>query len=478
LPDQEPLTVADAMKVRVLAIMIPLTTALAGAAAVALWLGSAGARDVRPRLPGADEAPEGGTPELSDPSKGGMLIHGAGMPADLPGAWPRFRGKDFDGISDETVRLARKWPAEGPPVLWRIDVGEGYAGAAVLDGRVYVLDYDRQQQADALRCLSLATGEEIWRYSYPVRVKRNHGMSRTVPAVTDAHVVSLGPKCHVTCLDSKSGQFRWSLDLVEQFKAEVPPWYAGQCPLIEAGRAILGVGGEDVLMMAVDCETGQIVWKTDNPRGWKMTHSSVMPMDFAGRRMYVYCASGGVVGVSAEDGRVLWQTDAWRIRIANIPSPLIVRDGRIFLSGGYNAGSMMLQLSEADGSITVSERFRLKPKVFGAAQHTPILYGDRLYGVRPDGQFVCLDLDGNVLWASGPAATFGLGPFMIADGLIFAMDDNGLLRLLEATPAGCNVLAQAKVLEGPDSWGPMALAGGRLILRDLREMACLDVRAQ
>ncbi len=138
----------------------------------------------------------------------------------------------------------------------------------------------------------------------------------------------------------------------------------------------------------------------------------------------------------------------------------------------------MLQLLEEAGGIAVSERFRLKPEVFGAAQHTPILYRDRLYGVRPDGQFVCLDLDGNVLWASGPAGSFGLGPFLIADGLIFAMNDNGLLHLLEATPAGYNLLAQAKVLEGPDSWGPMALAGGRLILRDLREMACLDVRAK
>ena len=81
-------------------------------------------------------------------------------------------------------------------------MGEGYAGAAILDGRVYVMDYDREHKQDALRCLSLADGREIWRYAYPDSVKRNHGMSRTVPAVTDKIVVALGPKCHVVCLNS------------------------------------------------------------------------------------------------------------------------------------------------------------------------------------------------------------------------------------------------------------------------------------
>jgi len=133
----------------------------------------------------------------------GEFVQLDGVPADLPGAWPRFRGANLDAISsDVNVTLARAWPASGPKVLWSIDVGEGYAGAAVLAGRVYVLDYDREKQADVIRCLSLADGKEIWRYSYLVKVKRNHGMSRTVPAVTDKYIVTMGPKCHVTCLDS------------------------------------------------------------------------------------------------------------------------------------------------------------------------------------------------------------------------------------------------------------------------------------
>ncbi len=407
----------------------------------------------------------------------GELIQSDGIPAEIPGSWPRFRGTNFDGISAEDVALAEAWAEGEPKVLWSVDVGEGYAGAAVRNGRVYLLDYDMEQKADALRCLSLADGKEIWRYSYPVKTKRNHGMSRTVPAVTDEHVVGLGPKCHVICLDSITGEFRWGIDLVRDFGTTVPLWYAGQCPLIDGGRVILAPGGE-MLMIAVDIETGEVVWETPNPRRWKMTHASIMPMVFAGKRMYVYCASGGVVGISAEDGTLLWETSEWRISIATVPSALIMDEGRIFLSGGYNAGSMMLQLREDNGTIIAEPVFRLEAEVFGATQHTPILFEDHIYGVRPDGQLVCLDTNGKVLWASGAAHSFGLGPFLIANGLIYVMDDSGLLTLTKAGSSNYTQLAQAQVLTGHDSWGPMAIVGGRLIARDLTQMVCLDVRAK
>jgi len=225
----------------------------------------------------------------------------------------------------------------------------------------------------------------------------------------------------------------------------------------------------------VDCASGNELWRTPNPNDWKMTHSSVMPMEFAGRRMYVYCASRGVVGVAAKDGTLLWQTPDWRISIANVPSPVPVGDGRIFLSGGYDAGSLMLQLKPDGAQIRAETAFRLDPAVYGAAQQTPILFEQHLYGVRPDGQFVCLDLEGKVVWASGPSQQFGLGSFLMAGGVIFALNDGGRLSLLEATPAKFNLLARAQVLKGRESWGPMALAGGRLIARDTTRMVCLEV---
>lgn len=397
-----------------------------------------------------------------------------GQPADLPGAWPQFRGPDLNAVARVDVALAQQWPDGGPRVLWSVDLGEGYAGAAVLNGRVFVADYDQQEQGDAIRCFSLADGREIWRYFYPVRIKRNHGMSRTVPTVSGEHVVTMGPKCHVSCLDVATGELRWFLDLVADYGTKVPAWYAGQCPLVEDGKVILGVGGTS-LIVALDIETGEVLWETPNPNKWDMTHSSLVPLDFAGERMYVWCASGGVVAVSARDGTILWEMPEWQIRIANVPTPVSVDEGRLFLSGGYNAGAMMLKLAEEDGRIVPEIEFRLPPHVFGSPQHTPILYEGHIYGVRPDEQLVCLDLEGNVVWTSGSTNKFGLGPYTIVNGLLYVMDDHGLLTLVEATPAGYVQLAQATVLDGIDSWGPMAVASNRLIVRDLTRMVCLDI---
>jgi outer membrane protein assembly factor BamB len=300
-------------------------------------------------------------------------------------------------------------------------------------------------------------------------------MSRTVPAVTEKYLVALGPKCHVSCLDPASGRAYWLIDLTRQFGATVPPWYAGQCPLIDRDRAILAPGG-DALLVALDCSTGRSVWKSPNPRGWTMTHSSIVPMEFAGRRMYVYCGKGGVAGISADDGSILWDSTEWKISIATVPSPVILPEGKIFLSGGYNSGAMMMQLEEAAGKIRAKVLQRIEPGVFGATQHTPIFFRGHLFGVREkDKQLVCLDLDGRVVWSSGSANRFGLGPFLIADGLIYVMNDSGRLTLAEASPEGYRPLAAAQVLEGNDSWAPMAMAAGRLLVRDLTRMTCLDV---
>lgn len=468
------------MKDSAIARIIPVVLVIVGVASLYLWLKRDVAAQFTHRLLIPENLPQTSLEENGEGPIRSEFLQFDGVPADLPGAWPRFRGANFDAISTENVDLAQTWGPDGPTVLWTIDVGEGYAGAAILAGRVYLLDYDRQKQADVIRCLSLEDGKDIWQYSYTVRIKRLHGMSRTVPAVTEKYIVTLGPKCHVTCLDSVTGEFRWMLDLVKDFKATVPDWYAGQCPLIDDGKAIIAVGG-DTLIMAVDCETGQILWQNPNPNKWVMTHSSVIPAEFMGTRMYVYCASGGVVGVSAEDGVILWENNEWKIRVANVATPMVVGDGLIFLAGGYNAGAMMLKLTRENNIISTQSLFKLESEVFGAEQHTPIFYDGHIYGIRPDKHLTCLDLNGQVVWTSPATHLFGprgLGPYMIADGKIYIMNDEGILTLTEASPTGYVQLAEAKVLEGPESWGPMALASGRLIVRDMNRMICLDVSGQ
>ncbi|MBM3832713.1 MAG: polyvinylalcohol dehydrogenase [Verrucomicrobia bacterium] len=371
---------------------IPAVASLVALLALILWLWLARNTGQRLalRLPGADSSPITVESTQTNAVLLGQMIRRPGQPSKLPGSWPRFRGPNLDGISAEPTTLAREWKSAGPQPLWSLDVGEGYASAAIHSGRVCVMDYDQEKRQDALRCFSLTDGQEIWRYAYPIAVKRNHGMSRTVPAVTDKYAVAMGPKRHVLCVDAKTGQLQWGIDLVQQLGATVPPGHAGQCPLLDGERLIVAVGGKEALLVAVDLETGKPVWQTPNPKKSQMTHSSVIPMEFAGRRLYVYCGSLGIVGVSAADGTLLWESSDWKISIATIPSPVILDGGKIFLSGGYNAGSMMLQLKVEGEKMTPSVLHRLPPETFGSTQHTPIYLQQHLFGVRPDGQFVCL----------------------------------------------------------------------------------------
>lgn len=456
---------------------LPALVALLGVAAFGLWWNSRTGEGLKLRIPGTDAAP-GGLTAAVNPVLAGKLVPGDGQPAALPGDWPQFRGPNRDGLAIEPAKLSRDWKTSPPREAWGIDVGEGYAGVALRGGRVYLLDYDRDAKQSALRCLSLADGKEIWRFTYPLTIKRYHGMTRTVPAVTEKFVVALDSKCNVLCLDAASGELKWSVSLVREFGATVPEWYAGQCPLVAGDKLILAPGGKDALLLALDLATGQPLWRTPNPHGWKMTHSSIMPMDFAGRQLYVYCASKGVAGVDAKEGALLWETSDWKIGIATVPSPLPLPDGKIFLTGGYGAGSLMLQLEDKDGKLTTKTLVKLTPEVFGATQHTPVLKDGFLYGARADGRFVCLGLDGKVVWASGPGETFGLGSFLIAGDLIYALNDSGKLRLLEASPARFNLLGEAQPLTNRESWAPMALAGNRLLLRDLTRLVCLDVAAK
>ncbi|MEI6783877.1 MAG: PQQ-binding-like beta-propeller repeat protein [Verrucomicrobiota bacterium] len=216
------------LRLEKMTFLIPGAFGLLALVAFALWFGRGSDKPLTLRVPGTDKAPGSELGGNANAVLAGKLIRSDGQPATLSGAWPQFRGPNRDGISPETVSLARAWQSSEPRELWAVDVGEGYAGAAVLNGRVYLMDYDRDKKQDALRCLSLADGREIWRYAYPVSVKRNHGMSRTVPAVTDKLIVAMGPKCHVVCLNPVTGELRWGLDLVRQYGATVPPWYAGQ----------------------------------------------------------------------------------------------------------------------------------------------------------------------------------------------------------------------------------------------------------
>ena len=241
--------------------------------------------------------------------------------------------------------------------------------------------------------------------------------------------------------------------------------------VIAQGMVFFG-SSADHKVYAIDLTTGRERWSffTDGPVRFAPAVS--------GDRVLAASDDGRLYCLSARDGRLLWRTSSWQIGYANVPMPVPVGGGRVLLTGEYNAGAMMLQLTRTGDAVSGRELFRHKPKVFGAHQHTPIFYDGHVYSARQGRQLACMTTDGTVLWESGPGNRYGIGPYVIADGKIIIMDSKGNLSLIEATPKGFRPLARAKVLPGPDSWGAMVVVGGRLILRDLNVMKCLDLRAK
>lgn len=436
-------------------------------------------------LPGLDK--RGAADTVSENVEIGKIFETSSLNyPEMTESWPRFRGTGFDNISRSPVKLREKFGASGPEIRWSLTLGEGHSGAAIYKGLVYILDYSEEQKADLLRCISLSDGKELWRRGYNVTIKRNHGMSRTIPAITEKYILTMGPRCHVMCLDRTTGNFRWGLDVAKEYMTEIPFWYTGQCPLIDNEIAVIATGGKS-LMIGISCETGQKLWETPNPNGWKMSHSSIMPFKFGNRNMYVYSAIGGLAGIAADGpdaGKILWQTPAWNHSVV-APSPVCMPDGKIFMTAGYGAGGMLLQLKENSGKFTVEVLQEFLPR-FGLAseQQTPVFWEGHLFGILPKdagslrNQFVCVNPSDckKFVWSSGSVARFGLGPYFIADNKFFILDDEGTLTIIRPNTSKYLALDQVKVIkDGADAWAPLAIANGYLILRDSKTMVCINM---
>ncbi len=463
----------------------PVIIGLLALGALVWWLTENPTRDFSLSEPGADGFAEGGVFE-EEIIIGEHFKRFSDHPPVPSERWPRFRGDQSDNISRSPIPLISSFNGRVPDVLWSVQLGEGHSGAAIYDGLVYVLDYDEESRADMLRCFVLETGEEVWRRWYHLLIRRNHGMSRTVPAVTEDFILTIGPRGHVMCLDRLTGDFLWGIDIEKEYNSEIPLWYTGQCPLIDEGVAIIATGG-DALMIGVDCATGEVLWRVPNPDRHEMSHSSVIPYTFGGRKMYLYSGIGIAAGIAADGpdaGTILWQTNRWNFPVV-APSPVGMPDGRILLTAGYGAGTMLLQLREANGSFTVEVAASFSPgEGLSSEQQTPILLNGLLYGIMPKdarglrNQFVCVRADDptRVVWSSGASARFGLGPYILADNKFFLLNDDATLHIIELSTTRYRELDKVRLFDGFDAWAPLAIANGLMVLRDSEKMICIDLR--
>jgi outer membrane protein assembly factor BamB len=296
------------------------------------------------------------------------------------------------------------------------------------------------------------------------------------------------------CNNPETGELLWSLDLEKEYgipgkeKGKITPdFYTGQCPLIENNIAVLAPGGK-ALMIGVDCATGKVVWQTPNPDTLRMSHTSIIPMTIHNKRMYVYNAVGGVAGVSAEGadvGKILWKTNEWNPATV-AASPLLLNDNEIALFGSYGAGGAKLKIN-FDGSVYNPVMIEQHKATEGIAsdQQTPVIVGDYIWTLMPENagalkkQLVCYNKSDlrKPVWSSGKENRFGrgLGPYIIRGDKLFLLDDDANLYLFKMEKSSVSLISKYRIMNGIEAWGPIAIAGNYLIMRDARNLICLFI---
>jgi outer membrane protein assembly factor BamB len=391
--------------------------------------------------------------------------------------WPQFRGPARDGKSAETG-LLRAWPDGGPEVLWSTDVGQGYAAAAIHGGKVYFNDYDETTHEFLVRCLTLDEGKELWRFKEARRIRPNHGITRSVPATDGKVVFSIDPKAVLHALDAETGEEIWRKNFVQDYGSKIPPWYNGQNPLIEADRVVVAPAGTSALMVALDKQTGKEIWATPNPEGWLLSHASPMPATLGGVDQFLFSVLQGTVGIDAADGKLLWHFP-FKFNLSVSPSPLVIDDERVYVTAAYDSGGAMFRVRRDGETFSTEQLFAHAADEWNSEIQTPILFDDHMFAVgkKKRGLFTCVALDGKPVWDSEGYAYFGLGSFILADGMFFILEGKtGMLRMLEASTEGYKELASAQILGGHDVWAPLALSDGKLVIRDFSRMVCLRVK--
>ena len=391
--------------------------------------------------------------------------------------WPQYLGPNRDGTSMETG-LKRSWPKDGPDVLWTFPLSEGFSGPAVSNGKVYVLDRIGDKQ-DILRCIDLTTGKESWTFTYDAPGSFDRHGTRSVPTIESNYIYTCGPLGHVHCIDKNTHKAVWKKNVWTDFGGgEVPRWGIAQNPLIYGDLLILASQTKRAGVVAYDKLTGSIHWTSPVLPG-SPGYVSPKVINIGGDNQLVMIpANGGVLGMDLTTGKVLWSYDGWQCRIP-VNNVTEIGDGRIFITGGYRAGSAMIKVEKEGDAFVVRELY--KTQEFGTHVHPAILYKGHLYAHcstndRKDG-LVCMDLDGNVKWETKRSPLFDKGGFILVDGLLLNIDGNkGFLYLIEPDPSGFKKLASAKLLDTDQCWAPLALSDGKLLIRDHKQMKCVVVR--
>jgi len=393
-----------------------------------------------------------------------------GIPAVHAEDWPQWRGAGRLGMWNET-RIIDEFPDEGLKVVWRAPIRSGFAGPAVSEGRVFVLDWQEDPQSrtldgiERLVALDEETGSVLWTHEWATSYRMLQGSyaigPRATPTVDGDRVYVVGASGVLRCVNVQTGNLIWTKNYIEDYDTSVATWGVASAPLVDGDRLIAIVGGEpDALVVAFNKQTGEELWHAVNVVG-EMGYGQPVIYDAGGARQLIVWHAAALVSLNPETGAVYWE-QPWEVGAGmSVATP--VRDGNFLLVSQFYNGSMMMRLDTDRPSATMlwkgSSRSELPDETDGLHSMitTPIVRGDYVYGVGSYGELRGLSArTGERLWMSDEMtaqARWGTA-YMVQQGdRYFVSNDEGDLIIARFTPEGYVEHDRTSLIEATSSSG-------------------------
>jgi len=383
--------------------------------------------------------------------------------AQTGGNWPQWRGPNRDGVSKETG-LLKQWPATGPTLVWKATgAGRGYSSFAVSNGRLFTMGL--RGDREYVIAFDVATGKEVWATSDGSAYRDSRGDGpRGTPTVDGNNLYALGGNGDLSCLDAKTGRIVWAMNVLTKFGGENINWGISESPLVIGDKLLVNAGGPGASIVALNKKDGSLIWKSQSD---KAGYSSGMPLQIGNTTQVVFFTDRRAVGLDLNDGKLLWEYARPANDTANVATP-VVRGNRVFISSDYGTGAGLVEI-KADGK--AQEVYFTKE--MRNHHSSSILIGDYLYGFS-SGMLTAMRFDtGEVAWRD---RSVGKGSLVYADGNLYALSENGVVGLIEATPTGYREKGRFRIQQDSlPTWTHPIIAGGRLYLRDQETIYAYDV---
>ena len=378
--------------------------------------------------------------------------------------WPQWRGPNRDGISAETG-LLDAWPKGGPPLVWKIQgLGEGYSSAAIAAGRLFI--QGQRGDEEYVLAFDANTGKQLWRAhtGIPFRESKGDG-PRGTPTVDGDRLYALAADGMLVCLETATGKTIWGFNIVDRFRGRVPHWGISESPLVDGDRVIVTPGGPGAAVVALDKMSGKLLWQSQSGSA---AYSSPMVYDAGGSRRVVVFTADAAMGLDLGSGKLLWRYERVANGTANIATP-IVHGGEIFLSSDYGTGCVLLKASAGGDASEVYFNRDMRNHY-----STSVLVGDYLYGFSSSILTAMKFQTGEVAWRD---RSVGKGSLIYADRHLYALGEEGVVGLVEATPAGYREISRFEIPKGGfPTWSQPVIANGKLYLRDQDNLFCYNIK--